>query len=352
MAAASGPGHPALKQAPEPSEIETRLRKEPYAFGFFQAIRLLERLFPGRKPVGRFVDPADEVVHFAANPSLAFPASEVQSLEAAHGQPARMSVNFMGLTGPLTALPQWYTGLIADRVRANDKALRDFLDIFNHRFISLFYQAWEKYRFPISYERGELDRFSHLLLDLIGMGTDGLQDRQAIPDEAFLFFSGILAQRPRSAKALESLLEEYFQVPVEVQQLLGGWFRLDPATECNLGDRETPSEQLGLGAVAGNEVWDQQARARIKLGPLTMAQYLEFLPNGSAYQPLRALTRFFANDEIDFDVQLVLDRLEVPPCELGSAAEQGPQLGWVSWVRSDPATTEMSRDPQDTILNL
>lgn len=348
MAATSRPGYPALKQAPEPSEIEARLRKEPYAFAFFQAVRLLERLFPEREPVGRFVNPAEEIVHFGAHQSLAFPASEIQSLDAKPGEPAGMTVNFLGLTGPLGALPQWYTGLIADRLRANDKGPRDFLDIFNHRFLSLFYQAWEKYRFAVAYERGELDRFSHLLLDLIGMGTGGLQDRQAVPDEAFLFFSGVLAQRPRSAKALESILAEYFQVPVEVQQLLGGWFRLDPATECCLGDRESSSEQLGQGAVAGDEVWDQQARARIKLGPLSMSHYLEFLPNGSAFAPLRALTRFFSNDEIDFDVQLVLDRTEVPPCELGSSGDESPQLGWVSWVRSGP----IGRDPEDTILPL
>lgn len=348
MAATSRPGYPALKQAPEPSEIEERLRKEPYTFGFFQAVRLLERLLPEREPVGGFVNPAEEIVHFGAHPSLAFPASEIQSLDAKPGELARMTVNFLGLTGPLGALPQWYTGLIAERLRANDKGPRDFLDIFNHRFLSLFYQAWEKYRFAVAYERGELDRFSHLLLDLIGMGTDGLQDRQAVPDEAFLFFSGVLAQRPRSAKALESILAEYFQVPVEVQQLLGGWFRLDPATECCLGDRESSSEQLGQGAVAGDEVWDQQARARIKLGPLSMSQYLEFLPNGSAFAPLRALTRFFSNDEIDFDVQLVLDRAEVPACELGSTGDESPKLGWVSWVRSGP----IGRDPEDTILPL
>jgi type VI secretion system protein ImpH len=259
-----------------------------------------------------------------------------------------MKVNFLGLMGPVGALPHWYTGLIAERLRANDRTLRDFLDIFNHRFISLFYQAWEKYRFSIAYERGELDRFSHLLLDLIGMGTEGLQERQAIPDEAFLFFAGILAQRPRSAKALEMILNEYFEVPVEVQQLLGGWFRLDSATECRLGDRETPSEQLGQGAVAGNEVWDQQARARIKLGPLSLSQYLDFLPNGSAFQPLRGLTRFFSNDEIDFEVQLVLERDEVPACELGSEGDESPRLGWVSWVRSGP----IRRDPEDTILAL
>jgi type VI secretion system protein ImpH len=337
-----------MKEMPVMSELENRLRKEPYTIRFFQAVRLLERFLPERKPVGRFVNPSEEIVHFGANPSLTFPASEIQSLGWNVNKPHQMTVNFLGLAGPVGALPQWYTGLIADRVRAGDKTLRDFLDLFNHRFLSLFYQAWEKYRFPVTYERGELDRFSHLLLDLIGMGTEGLQERQAVPDEAFLFFAGILGQRPHSAKALELILNEYFEVPVEVQQFIGGWFGLNAATECRMGDRETSSEQLGEGAVAGNEVWDQGARARIKLGPLSLSQYLDFLPTGSAFEALRALTRFFSNDEIDFEVQLILERAEVPPCELGSEGDGSPRLGWVSWVRSGPIV----RDPEDTILTL
>jgi type VI secretion system protein ImpH len=348
MAAPSGSSNTSVNDASLSPELEARLRDEPFAFRFFQAVRLLERLYPDRKPVGRFVNPGEEIARFAAHPSLAFPASEIQSLEWNDSKPHRMAVNFLGLVGPLGALPNWYTELISERARSGDRTARDFLDIFNHRFISFFQQAWEKYRFPVAYERGEMDRFSRLLFDLIGLGTNGLQERQAVPDEAFLFFSGILGQRPRSAKALQLILEEYFEVPVEVEQLLGGWFKLDSATECCLGDRETPSEALGLGAVAGDEVWDQGARARIKLGPLTMSQYLDFLPTGSAYPALRALTRFFANDEIDFEAQLVLERNAVPACELGSEGEESPQLGWVSWVRSAP----MGRNPEDTILAL
>jgi len=348
MAAESGPSDASVTQSPAPSEVESRLREEPYAFSFFQAVRLLERLFPERKPVGRFVNPSEEIARFGAHSTLAFPASEIQSLDWNSDQPHHMAVNFFGLTGPLGALPHWYTSLIAERVRSSDRALRDFLDIFNHRFLSLFFQAWEKYRFAVGYERGESDRFSHLLLDLIGMGTDGLQERQAFPDDALLFFAGILGQRPRSAKALELILSEYFEVPVEVQQLLGGWFPLDLTTECLLGERQTFSEQLGQGAVVGGEVWDQGARARVKLGPLSLSQYLEFLPSGSAYPALRGLTRFFSNDEIDFEVQLVLDRRDVPACCLGSEGGESPKLGWVSWVRSNP----LERDPEDTILAL
>ncbi|MGC2465188.1 MAG: type VI secretion system baseplate subunit TssG [Candidatus Acidiferrum sp.] len=330
------------------SEVEELLRSEPYRFEFFQAIRLLERLAPDRKPLGRFTNPAEEVARLGAHPSLSFPASEIQSIDWPEGKPPSLAVNFMGVTGPQGPLPHFYTTLILSRLRSGDKTLRDFLDLFHHRMLSFFYQAWEKYRFAVSYERGERDRFSHHLLDLIGLGTAGLQERLAVPDDAFLFFAGILGQRPHSAHALELLLNDYFEVPFQVIQLIGGWFRLDETTECCIGERSTPSEQLGLGAVVGDEVWNQQARARIRIGPLELDDYLDFLPNGTAYEPLRALLRFWTNEEIDFEVQLILKREEVPRCQLGAEGDGAPQLGWVTWMKSKP----MDRHPEETIFNV
>ena len=42
----------------------------------------------GAQVVGRFSNPATEVVRFAANPDVSFPASEIQSLERARARPA------------------------------------------------------------------------------------------------------------------------------------------------------------------------------------------------------------------------------------------------------------------------
>src|SRR4029077_2380484 len=117
--------------------------------------------------------------------------------------------------------PHPYTELVRERIRQKDTALRDFLDLFNHRIISLFYQAWEKYRFAIAYERGERDRFSHHLLDLIGLGTPGLQNRQHVPDDSLLYYSGLLAMNTRSAMALQQILADYFEVDVEIEQFVG-----------------------------------------------------------------------------------------------------------------------------------
>jgi len=343
-----GPEGGSVESAVAERQLERRLYQEPFVFEFFEAVRLLEKLAPERQPVGRFADPAAEAVRFSAHPSAAFPASEIQELLPAEGAlPPRMVVNFMGLIGPLGVLPLWYTNLVQERVRARDTALRDFLDIFNHRAISLFYQAWEKYRFTVQYERGGRDQFSHYLLDLIGLGTRGLQDRQAVADDALLYYAGLLAQHPRSALALRQILEDYFGVPVVIEQFAGAWFALERPNQCWLEERRDDAERLGFGVVVGDEVWDEQSRVRIRLGPLTLEEYRDFLPTGTAYQPLRALTRFFSC-EVDFEAQLVLKREEVPRLELGAEDEGAPVLGWVSWVR----TVGMSRNPEDTILRL
>lgn len=330
--------------SPAQAEIWDLLQREPFAFDFFQAVRLLERLMPNRAPVGQFVHPSQEVARFCATPSISFPASQIQSIDG--GQPARMTVNFMGLTGPLGVLPLYYTELLIARTRAKDEAASDFFDVFNHRMISLFFQAWQKYRFTVAYERGERDRFSHHLLDLVGLGTGGLQNRQAVLDDSLIYYAGLLAQWPRSASALRQVLADYFGVPVEIEQFAGGWYQLDAETQCSFEDGASSSERLGLGAVVGDAIWDQQSSVRVKLGPLTLSEYQDFLPEGAAYKPLCGLLSFFAGSEFDFEVQLVLKREEVPGCELGADEGAPPQLGWVTWMKSAP----FNRDPGDTVL--
>jgi type VI secretion system protein ImpH len=332
----------------ERSEVAELLAREPYRFDFFQAVRLLERIAPERRPVGRYGTPRTEAARFTADPALPFPASQIQEIDFGADGPPKVSVNFMGLNGPLGVLPYAYSELVLDRLRQKDPALRDFLDLFNHRIISLFYQAWEKHRFAVAYERGELDRFSHHLLDLIGLGSRGLQDRQDVDDVSLIYYSGLLGLNTRSAAALEQILVDYFDVPVEVQQFVGAWRPMDEANQCRVGEETGPSEQLGWGAVVGDEIWDQQTRIRLRLGPMTFERYREFLPDGAAWTELRALSRFFTRDEFDVEVQFVLRREDVPACELGDEAAGAPRLGWSTWVKSAP----FQRDCDDTVLQL
>lgn len=337
------------------ARVERMLREEPTAFSFFQAVRLLTRLRTAHAPVGGWADPSTEVVRFAASTSLGFPASEIQSLalpdESGNGEgaPARMTVNFLGLTGPQGVLPHLYTEQAAALARSRDTALRDFLDLFNHRVLSLFYRAWKSHQPAVLQEERAEDRLYDHLLDLAGLGTEGLHGRLPVLDSALAFYAGVLSLRARPADGLARLVGDYFDVPATVEQFVGEWRRVDARGQCTL-DGDDDSGRLGFG-VLGNAAWDAQARVRLRLGPLTRSQYDAFLPGGDAHEALCALVRLYAAEEVGVDAQLVLARGEVPPCVLGPPARDGPappKLGRGTWLASRP----LGRDPDETALRL
>jgi type VI secretion system protein ImpH len=355
--------------------LSEQLLREPHGFDFFQAVRLLERVAGERarqdprwpaEPVGHDQAPGREVVRFRTLPALSFPAAAVHQIQppAPHGQasdepaPADMSVTFLGLTGPLGALPPHYTSLLLRRLRGRDVALREFLDLFNHRAVSLFYRAWEKHRLPFAYERSRLagrdedeDLVMRCLYCLVGLGTGGLRDRRTVDDEAFVFYSGHFAHFPRSAVSLESMLGDYFELPVRVQQAQGQWLVLEesdrsllPGPEYRLGR----SCQLGINVIAGDRVWDVQSKFRVRLGPLTYSQFRGFMPDGAGLRALGQMTRAYVGPELDFDVQVVLRRAEVPACRLEATGPDAPRLGWNTWVHGEA----FAQDVEDAVFQV
>jgi type VI secretion system protein ImpH len=329
--------------------MRTRMEEEGPEFQFFQAIRLLERLAPHREPIGGFAPPSTEIARFKVNQQLGFPPSEIHKIEFKQNGQAEVTVNFMGLTGPQGVLPIYYTEYIRERFRQRDTTAAAFFDLFNHRMISLFFKAWEKYRFPIAYERGDRDRFSHILLDLIGMGTPGLQGRLPVNDDALIFYTGLLSARTRPACGLANLIADYFDVPCEVEQFIGAWYPLNRESLCFFDNDPDISEQVGIGAIVGDEVFDQQSTVRLVIGPLKLKQYRDFLPDGSAHMPLRELARLYAGPSMDFEVQLILAKEEVPSCHTGLGDDPPPvsgpnldevQLGWTTWVKTRLRTAD------------
>jgi type VI secretion system protein ImpH len=67
--------------APEDRPVAAWLYEEPFAFDFFQAVRLLERLEPGRRQIGGDGPPGAGVRKCFRLPVAAFPPSSIYSLE-------------------------------------------------------------------------------------------------------------------------------------------------------------------------------------------------------------------------------------------------------------------------------
>ncbi|MGA9669835.1 MAG: type VI secretion system baseplate subunit TssG [Terracidiphilus sp.] len=331
------------KEQPEVSSLRRMIEEEPFRVHFFQAVRLLQKMEPDLKPVGYFIAPQNETIRFSARTSLAFPPSEIYDLRRMENGQTGMTVEFMGLCAAISVMPAPYTEFLLARAREKDHVMEDFLNIFNHRMISFFYRGWEKYRFFIEYERTQEDRLSIRLLDLIGLGTEGLRNRGGLPDQAYLNYVGLLARHVRSASSLQQILEDYFGVQVHVQQFAGAWRKLSPENQTCFSGTGGASERLGVGVVAGDEVWDHHGRIRVVIGPMRFEQYLSFLPGRDAYHELVAWLKFYSNGSYETEVQLILAREDAPHCELGSRGETRPQLGLVSWLKTRP----MNRDPAD-----
>ncbi|MEP6848463.1 MAG: type VI secretion system baseplate subunit TssG [Acidobacteriota bacterium] len=317
--------------------LNQQLFDEPYGFEFFQAVRLLEKAFPERRPVGREALPNQEVVRFRSRISLDFPPSEVYEIkETVDPQTeetrTEMIVTFMGMVGVSGILPTHYTELVLDRIRQRDTAMWAFLDIFTHRAVSMFYRAWGKYRFPIGYEHGN-DDFTSYLFDIGGLGTAGIRGKMGVEDESLLPYAGLIAQKPHSTNAIQNVLSDYFRVPVAILQFFGQWLELDSADFTKLG---VDNSLLGSSAIIGTRIWDQQSKFRVKLGPLKFENFQAFLPNGSARKALQSIAKLMVGNEFDFDMQLCLMAKQVPGLVLTTRAMRKPMLGWTTWLKTKP----------------
>lgn len=327
--------------------LNHKLFEEPYAFEFFQAVRLLEKVYRERKPVGKDALPKEEVVRFRSRIGLDFPPSEIHEIREVSADDSgevrvEMLVNFMGMAGVSGVLPTHYTELVLDRIRHRDTTLWAFLDIFTHRAVSMFYRAWAKYRFPVTYERGDQD-FTSYVFDFAGLGTNGLRGRMDVNDESLLPYSGLIGQKPHSQTAIENILSDHFGVTAKIEQFFGQWLRLGTEDITRLG---RDNSALGESAIIGTQVWDQQSKVRIKIGPLNFKQYQAFLPNGSANKALRSTMSFMVGYEFDFDTQLVLSAKQVPGAVLTTKALRRPMLGWTSWLKTKP----FSHDDEQLVL--
>lgn len=338
------------------------LIEQPWRFEFAQALRLLLRNSAHGStglPADRRFDVDREPVRIGAHQSLGFPASDIQELTELPSAGKRnmlpstdkrkMLINFLGLTGPSGVLPQYYTQFLRERSDEKDEGPAEFLDIFNHRMAMLFYYAWEKYRFPVTYERRpEHDFFRQILFSLVGLGTEHLRGRNHLRDDFFAEYAALLAVQPRSASALRGILSDFFKVPVEVEQFAGTWYPLDDDSITRFSEENSDSERVGYGVVVSQEYWSQESMVRLRIGPLDLPTYRRFLRVGPDFAKLQEICRFFSRDEIVFELQLILNKEEVPDTELSGDRPEDAQLGWTTWAKSKP----FQEHAEDVVIRL
>ena len=316
------------EEGPDLSRLEA-LRQAPRTHHIFQALRQIEAVHADAPRFGRSRRPAQDPVRLAQDAELAFPTSTISAF-AEDPKTGRQTLRqeAFGLFGPNGALPLHLTEYARDRLRNHhDPTFTAFADMFHHRMISLFYRAWTTGEPAPSYDRADDDPFGEKLDAIAGISGEGFECRDAMPDNARRHFAGLLAAIPRSEAGLIAILRQFFSAPVTIESFVGSWLHLEPHDRGRLGEA-----QLGVGASLGEKVWSREAKFRIRIGPLNLADYERLLPGGASLKRLAAIIRTYAGDTLEWEANLVLKREDVPATVLG----QSGALGLTSWIGERP----------------
>lgn len=316
-----------------------------YELDFFQALRALDCENPELPRIGTARSPRNEAVRLGQDCSMAFAPSAVSSFTRAEpDKPARLGVAFLGLLGPNGPLPLHLTehGLERQR-RFKDETFLRFLNLFEHRFLAFFYQAWCRSQPAVSYDRPSEDRFGEYIASLAGIGHESLRKRDAMHDSAKLYFAGLLVDGAKNPEGLIAILKGYFDLPVNLVELVGEWLPIPQEDQCSLGT-SFRSGLLGTNLIVGGHVFECQHRFRIRLGPMDLKQFEQFLPGKPRQVALHATVRNYVGDQYRWDLQLILRREEIPSTSLGATTAR---LGWTTWL----GHWSRSGDADDVILD-
>ncbi|MGI9282652.1 MAG: type VI secretion system baseplate subunit TssG [Endozoicomonas sp.] len=352
-----------------------QLKSNPQQFDFFQAVRMLELISQTERakeesfasqPVAELAPPHRELVRFTASHSFGFAASDITRLKLKEQESVQdpssrhqwsMEVTFMGLIGSQGVLPHHVGETVLKELKMRNRGLRDFLDIFHHRTLSLFYRAWRKYQLPANFERNKLesleresltpenDAYSLALKSLAGLGTDKVQNRTTVPDDIVAGLGGLLGRTTPTASALKSCILHHFGLKASIEQFIGDWYQIPGDLQTQLPGKtnrfQGVNNVLGQNMVLGAQSWQIQSRFRVVLEPMSYRQYMTIMPGTRKLDSMKALIRMMAGAELDFDIFIQVREKELPPLQLGQRENYYPMLGLNSRLQADQASEQL-----------
>lgn len=313
----------ATPSRPAPRPLSERLRAEPQAFELLQALLVLEREQPRATSLGCGTSPDAEAIRLRGPLTPLFAASQVESLLTADDGKTQLTTPVFGLGGPDGPLPYAYQEWLQQRARLKDHAPAAFLDLFQHRLLSLLYRVLRKHRIALGFGVPNASPVQSQLRALTGLLPKALQERQVLNDSAILSRSALFMGGRRSLAGFTTLVRQHVGQPVQASAYAGAWRSIPAASRSRLG-RGGRNLKLGHNAVAGSRVWDEHAGISLTLGPLAPEQTGAFLPGGDMHGQLASLASFYFGPDMDCTLRLLVNGAE--PLSLNR--QGAPRLSW------------------------
>ena len=297
----------------------------PWSGNFLATLRQLSALDAQKPLPGEALRLKDENFRLSQAVSLAFPASEIASLTWQDGHLA-IKLFSLGVWGPQGPLPLHFSELALTRTQQQDSALIDFIDLFHHRSMSIFFRAWYTAQDTASLDRPERDRFSYYIHCLSGLPLSPATSPQRT-GHPLLSASFHLARKNCAPQDLILTLNALFHLPFQIEEFQPGWVTLNREEQSRLDDK-APPPRLSHGALLGEASYQASHKFKVCCGPLTYEQYLTLHPDQHRLARLAQAIQHLTGGHYHFDIQLVLAAMPPPPSTLSG----GQQLGFDTWL--------------------
>jgi len=324
---------------------------------FFHIVALLERLTMEAARVGGDGPASSERIRFRHDYEMGFSAGDISSLrviQMPRGPEAHLEApipmfevhtTFMGLTGTISPLPLYISEEVLHEDE-NNPVRRDFLDIFHHRLISLFYRAVSKYTPAREHRTHRADTWMRRALFLTNLDPEINTRAIDVHPSVLVRLAPLLAGRGRGPRVLALALREALRdalLPdgsVHIDQFAGGWIEVDEDQRMAIG---VSNCALGSEAILGKRAYDQSGRFSVRIGPLHSHNYERFLRDGDLLPAVKSMVELCCKEALDFDVKLELAADAVPSFKLSGAG--GAELGRDTRLRGSERVAETMTIP-------
>jgi len=304
-----------------------------HTYNFFAALRLIESQRNDNSRIGENRSPKNDDIFFGQKVSLSFAPSSIAELRRNKNKLSELwlDVNFFGLMGVNGPLPKHLTELfLSEMVGEKQPRFIDFINLFHHRLISLFYRSWANKEPTTQNDLPELNKFKLYLGSLAGYAQPELHNRDGMPDYAKFKYARFLGGKTRYKEGIESMISEMFGIPTLVENFVGEWLKIPEDDLCKI-ESGPYGKRLGIDTTQGRYSWQCQYKFRVLLGPMGLKEFKTILPGEKLATQINDTIRNYVGMEFQWDIVLLLKQKEAPKLQLRKGNYR--QLGWTTWLK-------------------
>ncbi len=337
-------------------------------YNFFTLVDLLHRIHGDDQERDQDYKSQTQRVRFSACAAVSFARSDIQTLGFLADKITRdhavnsgktvteqhqvdvdsryfLETTFLGLHGAQSPLPYHYIDTTSHEYAQNYPGLRNFLDFFNQRLITLIYRSWRKYRYYLRFQPDATDAISQQMFSLIGLADQNLRGKTQINWCKMLSYVGTLAGRSRSPQIVSGIVAHYFELShVNIEQWV---FRRVDIPDFQLAKAGEQNCSLGNDFVIGSKAPDRRGKFVLSIKSLTHERFRDFLPNGKDFPTLVKLIEFTFREPLAYDLDLGLLPSALSSMKIGD--ESSGRLGWSSFIGNQQ---RLQRTPRSVLIHV